>query len=105
MQAAVAKAVADCVEENAFAGMDIEATVILVSAFVHPDAKDYNRIYRYNYGATKLALHRALEKFPDLYIPSYTRKTVQPTASWDSNSAEPGHSAYSPTITYTLQSP
>jgi bifunctional enzyme Fae/Hps len=65
VQAAVAKAVADCVEENVFAGIDIEETVIMVSAFVHPDAKDYNRIYRYNYGATKLALHRALEKFPD----------------------------------------
>jgi bifunctional enzyme Fae/Hps len=65
VQAAVAKAVADCVEENAFAGIDIEGTVIMVSAFVHPDAKDYNRIYRYNYGATKLAIHRALEKFPD----------------------------------------
>jgi bifunctional enzyme Fae/Hps len=65
VQAAVAKAVADCVEENTFAGIDIESCVILVSAFVHPDAKDYNRIYRYNYGATKLALHRALDKFPD----------------------------------------
>lgn len=65
VQAAVAKAVADCVEENAFAGIDIEGTVIMVSAFVHPDAKDYNKIYRYNYGATKLAIHRALEKFPD----------------------------------------
>ncbi|AGB03070.1 bifunctional 5,6,7,8-tetrahydromethanopterin hydro-lyase/3-hexulose-6-phosphate synthase [Methanoregula formicica] len=65
VQAAVAKAVADCVEENAFAGLDIENTVIICSAFVHPDAKDYNKIYRYNYGATKLAIHRALEKFPD----------------------------------------
>ncbi|MDD5142158.1 bifunctional 5,6,7,8-tetrahydromethanopterin hydro-lyase/3-hexulose-6-phosphate synthase [Methanoregula sp.] len=65
VQAAVAKAVADCVEENAFAGVDIENTVIICSAFVHPDAKDYNKIYRYNYGATKLAIHRALEKFPD----------------------------------------
>jgi bifunctional enzyme Fae/Hps len=65
VQAAVAKAVADCVEENLFAGIDVEATVIMVSAFVHPDAKDYNRIYRYNYGATKLALHRAIDKFPD----------------------------------------
>jgi bifunctional enzyme Fae/Hps len=65
VQAAVAKAVADSLEENLFAGIDTEATVILVSAFVHPEAKDYNRIYRYNYGATKLALHRALDKFPD----------------------------------------
>jgi bifunctional enzyme Fae/Hps len=65
VQAAVAKAVADCVEEDAFKGLDIEGVVIMVSAFVHPDAKDYNKIYRYNYGATKLAIHRALDKFPD----------------------------------------
>jgi bifunctional enzyme Fae/Hps len=65
VQAAVAKAVADCVEEGVFADVDIEKVVILASAFVHPDAKDYNKIYRYNYGATKLAIHRSLEKFPD----------------------------------------
>jgi bifunctional enzyme Fae/Hps len=66
VQAAVAKAVADCVEEGVFSEVDIEKVVILVSAFVHPDAVDYNKIYRYNYGATKLAIHRALEMFPDV---------------------------------------
>jgi len=65
VQAAVAKAVADCVEEGVFADIDIEKVVILASAFVHPDAADYNKIYRYNYGATKLAIHRSLENFPD----------------------------------------
>jgi len=65
VQAAVAKAVADCVEEGVFTAVDIENVVILASAFVHPDAADYNKIYRYNYGATKLAIHRALDKFPD----------------------------------------
>ena len=65
VQAAVGKAVADCVEEGAFSEVDIEKVVILASAFVHPDASDYNKIYRFNYGATKLAIHRALEKFPD----------------------------------------
>ena len=65
VQAAVAKAVADCVEEGAFAEVDIEKIAILASAFVHPDASDYNKIYRFNYGATKLAIHRALDKFPD----------------------------------------
>jgi len=65
VQAAVAKAVADCVEEGAFNELDVEKVVILASAFVHPDASDYNKIYRFNYGATKLAIHRALEKFPD----------------------------------------
>jgi bifunctional enzyme Fae/Hps len=65
VQAAVAKAVADSVEEGAFKGADIEKLVILASAFVHPDAKDYNKIYRFNYGATKLAITRAMESFPD----------------------------------------
>ena len=65
VQAAVAKAVADSVEEGVFANIDIEKVVILASAFVHPEAKDYNRIYRYNYGATKLAISRALSNFPD----------------------------------------
>ncbi|MGA2911939.1 MAG: bifunctional 5,6,7,8-tetrahydromethanopterin hydro-lyase/3-hexulose-6-phosphate synthase [Methanoregula sp.] len=65
VQAAVGKAVADCVEEGVFTDVDIEKIVILASAFVHPDAQDYNKIYRYNYGATKLAIHRSLEKFPD----------------------------------------
>ncbi|RPJ53085.1 MAG: bifunctional 5,6,7,8-tetrahydromethanopterin hydro-lyase/3-hexulose-6-phosphate synthase [Methanobacteriota archaeon] len=64
-QAAVAKAVADLVEEGVFDAMDIESIVILASVFIHPEAKDYNRIYRYNYGATKLAVSRAIEGFPD----------------------------------------
>jgi bifunctional enzyme Fae/Hps len=65
VQAAVAKAVADSLEEGVFSSTDIEKLVILASAFLHPDAQDYNKIYRYNYGATKLALRRAFEQFPD----------------------------------------
>lgn len=65
VQAAVAKAVADCVEEGLFGTQDLESLVILASIYLDPAAADYNRIYRYNYGATKLALARAMEKFPD----------------------------------------
>jgi len=65
VQAAVAKAVADCVEEGLFTSIDLEKVAILASVFVHPEAKDYNRLYRYNYGAMKLALNRALAAFPD----------------------------------------
>jgi bifunctional enzyme Fae/Hps len=65
VQAAVAKAVADSLEEGAFGSADTESLVILCSAFVHPDAKDFNKLYRYNYGATKLAITRAMESFPD----------------------------------------
>jgi len=66
VQSAVAKAVADSVEEGVFEGVDIEDTVIMVSVFVHPTAEDYNRLYRFNYGATKLAIRRALDRFPDI---------------------------------------
>ena len=62
----MAKAVADSVEEGVFEGIDIEDTVIMASVFVHPTAKDYNKIYRFNYGAMKLALRRALDRFPDI---------------------------------------
>jgi len=65
-QAGVAKAVADAVEEGVVPKDKIEDWVIIASVFVHPEAKDYRRIYHYNYGATKLALKRALSKYPSL---------------------------------------
>ena len=65
VQAAVAKAVADSVEEGVFGDYDIESIVILASAYLDPEATDYNKIYRYNYGATKLAISRAFDTFPD----------------------------------------
>ena len=65
-QAAVAKAVADALEEGAFGDLDVEDLVVVASVFIHPEAKDYNRIYRYNYGATKLAVKRAVDGFPDI---------------------------------------
>ncbi len=65
-QAAVAKAVADAVEEGLIPKDQLEDLVIIASVFIHPQATSYNRIYRYNYGATKLALKRALEGFPDI---------------------------------------
>jgi bifunctional enzyme Fae/Hps len=65
-QAAVAKAVADAVEEGIIPKDKVEDWVIVCSVFVHPQAQDYRRIYHYNYGATKLALKRALAKYPSL---------------------------------------
>jgi len=65
-QAAIAKAVADSVEEGIIPEARLDDWVILCSVFVHPDAKDYRRIYQYNYGATKLALKRALSNYPPL---------------------------------------
>ena len=65
-QSAVAKAIADALGEGILPKEDVEDLVIVASVFIHPDAKDYNRIYRYNYGATKLALKRAMDGFPDV---------------------------------------
>lgn len=65
-QTAVAKAVADSVAEGVIPKDQVEDLVIIVSVFIHPNAKDYDAIYRYNYGATKLALQRAMAGFPDI---------------------------------------
>jgi bifunctional enzyme Fae/Hps len=63
-QAAVAKAVADSVEDRVVPKDRIDDWVIVCSVFIHPKARDYRKIYHYNYGATRLALKRALAKYP-----------------------------------------
>jgi bifunctional enzyme Fae/Hps len=65
-QAAVAKAVADAVEEEIIPKDKVDDWVIVCSVFIHPQASDFRRIYQYNYGATKLALRRALSRYPSL---------------------------------------
>lgn len=65
-QAAVAKAVADAVEEGVIPHDKINDWVIVCGVFVHPKASGYHKIYQYNYGATKLALKRAMEGYPSL---------------------------------------
>ncbi len=65
-QAAIAKAVADSVEEGIIPRDKIDDLMIICSVFVHPKAKDFRRIYHYNYGAAKLALKRALQDYPNL---------------------------------------
>jgi len=65
-QAAVAKAVADAMEEGIIPKEKADEWVIIASVFVHPQATDFRKIYHYNYSATKLALKRALAKYPTL---------------------------------------
>jgi len=65
-QAAVAKAVADAVEEEIVPKDKVDDWVIVCSVFIHPQATDFRKIYQYNYGATKLALRRAMSKYPTL---------------------------------------
>ncbi|MFQ6054448.1 MAG: bifunctional 5,6,7,8-tetrahydromethanopterin hydro-lyase/3-hexulose-6-phosphate synthase [Methanosarcinales archaeon] len=89
-QTAVAKAVADAVEEGIINKESAEDLIVVVSVFIHPNAKDYNKIFRYNYGATKLAIQRAMEGFPDVDTVLYEKdRSVHPvmgfkvTRLWD----------------------
>ncbi|MCF0226669.1 MAG: bifunctional 5,6,7,8-tetrahydromethanopterin hydro-lyase/3-hexulose-6-phosphate synthase [Methanobrevibacter sp.] len=65
-QTAVGRAVADAVEEGYIPKDIVDDIVINVSVFIHPAAKDYRKIYQYNYGATKLAIKRAMEGYPPI---------------------------------------
>ena len=65
-QTAVGRAVADAVEEGLIPKDIAEDIVIMVSVFIHPDAEDYRKIYQYNYGATKLAIRRAMSDYPGI---------------------------------------
>ncbi|MHA2280963.1 MAG: bifunctional 5,6,7,8-tetrahydromethanopterin hydro-lyase/3-hexulose-6-phosphate synthase [Promethearchaeota archaeon] len=65
-QAAVAKGIADAVEEGLIPLNKVDDWVLIVSVFIHPAAKDYRKIYQFNYGATKLAIQRALKSYPPI---------------------------------------
>jgi bifunctional enzyme Fae/Hps len=72
-QAAVAKAIADSAEEGTIPANKLDEWVIICSVFIHPKATDYRKIYQYNYGATKMALQRALKKYPTLEKINYDK--------------------------------
>ncbi len=63
-QAAVAKAVTDCVASGVISKSQAEDLVIVCGVFIHWEAKDDNKIYQYNYEATKLAIRRAMKNEP-----------------------------------------
>ena len=65
-QAAVAKGIADAVEESIIPMNKLDEWVIIASVYIHPGATDYRKIFQYNYGATKLAIQRALKSYPPI---------------------------------------
>jgi 5,6,7,8-tetrahydromethanopterin hydro-lyase len=67
-QYAVAKAVTDCVAEGLFPKSDavLDSLVIVCGVFIHWEAKDDKKIFKYNYDATKLAIARALKGEPKI---------------------------------------
>jgi 5,6,7,8-tetrahydromethanopterin hydro-lyase len=63
-QAAVAKAVADCVAEGVIPADQCEDLVIVCGVFIHPAAEDDKKIYEYNREATKMAIVHAMNGKP-----------------------------------------
>ena len=63
-QAAVARAVVDSVESGVIPRERADDYCVLVGVFIHWDAKDDQKIYDYNYQATKEAIQRALANKP-----------------------------------------
>jgi 5,6,7,8-tetrahydromethanopterin hydro-lyase len=63
-QYAVAKAVADCVEEGTIPRDQCDNWVIVCGVFIHWEAQDDKKIFQFNYEATKLSIQRALKNEP-----------------------------------------
>ena len=63
-QHAVAKAVADSVADGTLPAAQADDLVIVCGVFIHPEAADDDKIERYNYEATKLAIQSAMKDKP-----------------------------------------
>lgn len=64
IQYAVAKAIADLVDEGAIPEEDLEKLAIICGVYVDPAARDSRKLFHYNYSAVKLALKRAISNYP-----------------------------------------
>ena len=65
-QAAVARAVVDSVAEGVIPKDKADEYVIVCGVFIHWEAADNAKIYKYNYDATKLAIARAMRNEPKI---------------------------------------
>jgi 5,6,7,8-tetrahydromethanopterin hydro-lyase len=63
-QAAVARAVVDSVASGVIPKAKADDYCILVGVFIHWDAEDNNKIFKFNYQATKESIERALKGKP-----------------------------------------
>jgi 5,6,7,8-tetrahydromethanopterin hydro-lyase len=81
-QAAVARAVVDSVESGVIPRDKANDYCIMVGVFIHWDAKDDQKIYDYNYAATKEAIQRALANKPSVdEVIAGAKTTKHPFAS------------------------
>ena len=76
-QAAVARAVADSAAEGIIPSNQAEELVVVCGVFIHPAAADDNKIFQYNYDATKLAIARAMKNEPAVTEVTATKSTVK----------------------------
>jgi 5,6,7,8-tetrahydromethanopterin hydro-lyase len=65
-QAAVARAVTDCVAEGIIPRSEAENLVIVCGVFIAPSANSNAKIYKNNYEAVKLSIKRALANEPKI---------------------------------------
>ena len=63
-QAAVARAVVDCVSSGVIPRDRVDDYCILVGVFIHWEAKNEKKIFDFNYRATKESIERALKGQP-----------------------------------------
>ena len=65
-QAAVARAVVDSVVDGVLPKAEAENWVIVCGVFIAPSANSNEKIYKYNYEATKQAIKNAMKKSPSI---------------------------------------
>ena len=76
-QAAVARAVADSVQQGIIPAREADNLVIVCGVFIHPAAADDNKIYQYNYDATKVSIQRAMKGEPKVEEITAKKDTVK----------------------------
>ena len=76
-QAAVGRAVADCVADGTIPADEADDVFICVGVFIHWDAGDDNKIYQFNHQATKESIKRAVAGEPRARDVLAKRETVK----------------------------
>ncbi len=76
-QAAVARAVADSVQDGVIPAGKADDLVIVCGVFIHWDAADDNKIFQYNYEATKMAIKSAMTGEPKVADITAKKDTVK----------------------------
>ncbi len=66
VQAAIAKAVLDSVQEEIIPAFIVDELMIIASVYIHSSAKDKQKLYRNNHEATKTAIQNAMRETPSI---------------------------------------